>query len=216
MNAEEMKLKLQELKDEAQALLDEDKVEDAEAKTLEVKILNGQIEIQEELDKANATIEEMTNKVEEQDVKITELEENLETVNAEKEELMNKFTEATDTIAELNEKVNEMQPIVDEHNKKQHEEELENAKNGYMNKFSKVNGEKVFESEEIQNLVLDTINKDKSIANKAKYQLSEKLMEVFDKQDKLTVNNIQEPSKKTENLNPEVDDFEKIYGFKRK
>lgn len=216
MNAEEMKLKLQELKDEAQALLDEDKVEDAEAKTLEVKILNGQIEIQEELDKANATIEEMTNKVEEQDVKITELEENLETVNAEKEELMNKFTEATDTIAELNEKVNEMQPIVDEHNKKQHEEELENAKNGYMNKFSKVNGENVFESEEIQNLVLDTINKDKSIANKAKYQLSEKLMEVFDKQDKLTVNNIQEPSKKTENLNPEVDDFEKIYGFKRK
>lgn len=216
MNAEEMKLKLQELKDEAQALLDEDKVEDAEAKTLEVKILNGQIEIQEELDKANATIEEMTNKVEEQDVKITELEENLETVNAEKEELMNKFTEATDTIAELNEKVNEMQPIVDEHNKKQHEEELENAKNDYMNKFSKVNGEKVFESEEIQNLVLDTINKDKSIANKAKYQLSEKLMEVFDKQDKLTVNNIQEPSKKTENLNPEVDDFEKIYGFKRK
>ncbi|HSH36198.1 hypothetical protein, partial [Schnuerera sp.] len=140
MNALEMKEKLQELKADAQNLLNENKVKDAEAKTLEVKILNAQIEIQEKLDLANEEVGDLKDDITKKDEKINELTTNLENLTTEKEELMNKFTDSTDKITELNEKVNKMQPIVDEHNKQKYEKELNDAKDEYKAKFERVNG----------------------------------------------------------------------------
>ncbi|MGJ0846626.1 hypothetical protein ACR77J_08050 [Tissierella praeacuta] len=208
MNAEIMKQMLQDLKNEAQNLLKENKVKEAEEKTLEAKILNAKIEIQEKLDEANTSITDFNNKV-------SELTSNLETVNGEKEELMNKYNEAINTITELNEKVSNMQPIVDEHNKTKYEEKLNIARETYKAKFEKVNGCDVFESEGIQNLILETINEDKNVANKAKYELSEKIMEIFDSQNQIDISNIQELTVENKNLNPEVDEFESTYGFKK-
>lgn len=209
MNALEMKNKLQELKNEAQNLLKNNKVKEAEEKTLNAKILNAQIEIQEKLDDANKQIEDFKNQ-------ITDLTSSLDTTNTEKEELMNKFTEATNKITELNDKVNVMQPIVDQYNKEKYEEKLNMAKEEYEAKFEKVNGLELFESDEIQNLIKETIDKDETVSNKAKYDLSEKIMEMFDKQnDSISVSNIQEPSTDNNNLNSGADEFESIYGFKK-
>lgn len=217
MNALEMKEKLKNLKAEAKNLLNENKVKEAEAKTLEAKILNAQIEIQEKLDKANEEINNFKNQIKEKDEKINELTTNLDALTKEKEELMDKYTESTNKITELNDKVNKMQPIVDDYNKKEYERKLNEAKDEYKNKFEKVDGLETYETEEIQNLIKDTISEDKTVSNNAKYNLSEKIMELFDKQNNSNINvsNVQETLKDNVNLNPEVDDFEETYGFKK-
>lgn len=217
LNALEMKAKLEELKAEAQVFLDSNEIEKAEAKTLEVKILNAQVEIQEKLDNARNQIEGMQNQVTSKDEEINNLTASLEVMKQEKEELMNKFTESTDKVTTLNEQVNAMKPIVEDYNQKQYEDQLNKAKEEYKAKFEKVNGLEAFKSEEIQNLIKGTINKDSSVSKKAKFDLSEKIMEMFDNQDMndISVANIQENAVETKDLNQEVNEFEKVYGFKR-
>lgn len=216
MNAEQMRKKLQELKNEAQSFLDVNNVSEAESKTLEIKILSAQIEIQDKLDLVEAELENSKNDVVVKGEEINSLTLELTNLKNEKAEIMEKYNSATETVAELNSKVSMMQPIVDEYNEKQRTEKLENAMNDYRIKFEKIGGSEIFEAEETQNLVAETISEDKEVSNSAKYSLSEKIMEIIDKQEANNLTNfIQEPTKKTGKLNIEDNEFEKLYGFKK-
>lgn len=219
-NVKKMNEKLLALKNESQKLIDSNKLDEAEVKNQEIKILNAQIEIQEKLDLANEKIENLESEIVNKDEEILKLSTDLEAVNLEKEDLMTKYTEASDKIVELTDKVNEMQPIVDEYNEKQLEEELSKAKDNYEEKFEQAGGEdakEVFESEEVQNLIRDTINKDNSIAIKAKYELGEKVLNILKNNSSKDINisNIQEPATQNKNLNKEADEFKSIYGFEK-
>lgn len=215
MNAEQMRIKLHELKNEAQSLLDANQIQDAESKTFDIKMLAAQLEIQEKLDVTNEELETVKNQITAKDESINSLNNELETTKTENKELMDKYTTATETVAELKSQVSVMQPIVDSFNEEQQNKLINETKTNYKAKFEKVGGLEVFESEEVQNLVLDTLNKDETISNKAKISLSDKLMEVIDGQDSLVLNSVQEPLKGIKNLIPTDDEFEKTYGFKK-
>ena len=217
LTAEEMKLKIQELKNEAQSLLDANNVEKAENITLEMKILSSQVEIQDKLELTETELVNLKGDFTAKDEEVTNLTSELDAVKNEKTEMMEKYNSATETVTELKAKVKAMQPIVDQYHEKQKEEKLNSAKEDYKAKFDKIGGLELFETEEIQNLVADTINEDQEVSNKAKYTLSEKIMEVIDSVDigSLSIKSIQEPSNKTKNLDVVNDEFEQVYGFKK-
>lgn len=215
MNLENMKQKLEELKNQAQSFLDANKVTEAEKLSVDIKILNAQIDIQDKLETANAELEACKNDVVAKDEVIDTLTKDLENIKTSKEDIMAKYNDATETASDLKAKVDQMQPIVDKFYEEENARKLEEAKNTYEEKFEKVNGLEVFDSEEIQNLVVETISEDTEVSNNAKYSLSNKIMEIFDKQDLKTipVKDVQEKSKSTKNLVVEDDEFEKTYGF---
>lgn len=215
--SEVMKQQLEELKIEAQNLLNADKVAEAENKTLEVKILKAQIEIQEELDDVSNQLEAANNTLTVKDEEIANLTTQLETITNEKTEIMEKYNATTETVADLNAKVIVMQPIVDKFNEEEKTKKLNSTIENYKAKFEKVGGLELFESEEIKNLVANTISEDEVVVRNAKCALSDKLMEIIDKQESssLSINLIQEPSKETKNLNQVEDEFEATYGFKK-
>lgn len=213
----EMKKMLNQYKKEAESLLAENKTEEAEAKTVEIKVLKAKIEVQEELEKANKTIEDLNNKLQLKDETINNLSSELNAVKNEKNEIMEKFNTASETITELNDKIQKMQPIVDKYNEEQYNKKLNEALDKYKNRFEKHGALELFESEEVQNLIKQTIDDDDEVSNNAKYLLSEKLMELVDASDStISVSSIQEPAQSNKNLYPDDDtEFEAIYGFKR-
>lgn len=217
MNAEQMRLKLQELKNEAQSLLDSNNMQEAESKTWEAKLLSAQIEIQDKLDVANAELETLKDDIATKEESITNLTSELETIKSEKTEIMEKYNTTTEKVTELTSKITAMQPIVDKFNEDQKTQRLNSAVNSYKARFEKVGGLEVFESEEVQNLISDTINEDESVSVKAKCALSDKINEILDNQENinLPIDKIQEKTKETKNLNVENDEFESVYGFKK-
>lgn len=214
---EKMRKQLTDLKAEAQNFLDNDKVKEAEVKTNEVKILNVKIEYQEKLDEANNKLSSYEEEKASKDEEIETFKNENSTLKEEKEEMRNKFNNATETVTELNNQVKTMQPIVDKYNKDQYEEKLNEAKSNYKAKFEKCDSLNVFKLEETQNLILDTANEDKEVSSNAKYSLSEKIIDCLDNQSSssVSVEDIQEDTKLNKNLNPEQDDFENTYGFKK-
>jgi predicted nuclease with TOPRIM domain len=217
VTAEEMRLKVQELKNEAQSLLNANNIADAENLSLEIKVLSAQVEIQDKLESAQAQLEDLKVETTTKEETITNLTTELETIKNEKSEMMEKFNSATETVTELKAKVETMQPIVDKYYEDEREKNLNKAQEEYKAKFEKVGGLELLETEDIKKLVVDTINEDKEVSNNAKYALSEKIMEIIDKSDlgSLSVNSIQEPTKKTNELNIVDDEFEQVYGFKK-
>lgn len=208
---------LEQYKNEASTLLAENKVEEAEAKTTEIKILKAKLEVQEKLDEATNSMEQMKNTLSEKDETISNLSTELENVKNEKLEIMNNFSEATEKATNLSEKVAEMQPIVEKYNKEQYDNKLSTAQNAYKTKFENHEALEVYNSEEVQNLIMDSIDEDEAISTKAKYSLSEKILNLIESRDSqtVTVNSINEPTKQSKNLNPEDNEFEAVYGFKK-
>lgn len=208
---------IEQYKNEAEALLAENKVDEAEAKTLEVKILKAKLEVQEKLDKVNTQVETLNTTITEKDETIKNLTSDLETANNEKIELMEKFNTATETITDLTAKVNEMQPIVDKYNEDLHNDKVNTAKENYKAKFEKCDAVDIFESEEVQNLILNTINDDEKVSTKAKYELSERILNAIELKgfNNISIKDINEPTNKTKNLNVVDDEFESTYGFKK-
>lgn len=214
--SERLKQLIEQYKNETETLLAENKVTEAENKTVEIKILKAKLEVQEKLDDVTSQLETISNEVIVKDESISNLTSELDTVKGEKAEMMEKFNGATETIANLNDKVTKMSPIVEQYNAEQYKASLAKANKDYKSSFEKCNALAVFESEEVQSLIKDTIDEDETISAKAKYAISEKIISVFNATDSgLSIKDIQEPSKETKNLNPQVDDFEATYGFKK-
>ena len=104
---------------------------------------------------------------------IKSLNDKITNIEGEKVSLNEKYTKASDTITSLNEKVTELQPIVDTYNKGQYESQLNEKKTYYENKFTSLNAIDKFNSNEVQNLIVKSLNE-----IEAKEKLSDMLIEL--------------------------------------
>ena len=102
----------------------------------------------------NTLKEEITTK----DGTITSLNATIGTLNTEKEEVSNKLTESTNSIADLSKQINEMKPIVETYNKDLYEKLLNQQKTKYEEKFVALNAKEKFESKEVQDLIIKSLN----------------------------------------------------------
>lgn len=121
---------------------------------------------QNDLESANAKIEELNGEIKSLNEKVTEKSNNAK-VDTEK------FNELTDKLLSLNSMVAEMQPIVEKYNAEVFEKSLNEAKEKYKTKFTSVNALDVFEEDSTQDLIKESINSVKEKADKAKYSLNE-------------------------------------------
>jgi len=115
----------------------------------------------------------MNEKIVEKDNSIKSLNDKLTNLEGEKVSLNEKYTKASDTITSLNEKVIELQPIVDTYNKDQYEKQLNEKQSYYKNKFNSLNAIDKFDSEEVQGLIVKSLNE-----VEAKEKLSDMLIEL--------------------------------------
>lgn len=145
------------------------------------------------------------------------LKEENEKLKQDKEELQNQFNEATEKILALNEDVKKMKDVVDKYNKEQEAKlkiELENKINEkmayYENKFTSLNAESKFNSNEVQELIKNCVTDDE-----AKSKLNLILVDLIEIEDKKFMNKSTiEQTTKIENLIPTSETIEDKYGFK--
>lgn len=169
-----------------------------------------------EVESAQAQVEQVQTQL---NTVLTEKEELEKQLNKKNEELVTIGEEKValnETIVSLNSKVAELEPFKIEIEKAEFEKALNEKIDEYKAKFVKFNGLEVFETEEVQELVKDTLNQEKSI--NAKLALYEKLDEVIE-----SFNMAEEPKedepvvetghKKLNNLVPNVSDFVNKFGF---
>lgn len=140
----------------------------------------------------------MNEKIEEKDNAIKSLNEKITNLEGEKVSLNEKYTKASDTITSLNEKVTELQPIVDNYNKDQYEKQLNEKQSYYKDKFTSLNALDKFNSEEVQGLIVKSLNE-----VDAKEKLSDLLIELVPIANEVvkTNNNITIPSDAVKTLN---------------
>ncbi|MDC4245521.1 head maturation protease, ClpP-related [Clostridium perfringens] len=156
--------------------------------------------------------------------KISNLEGEVENLNKEKENLVkekeevsDKLNQANEKIIALNEEITSMKPLVDEYNKKLEEEKakleeekLEELTNEYEKKFNSLGASKKFKSEEVQNLLKESI-KDESKKNELNSMIVDLITIKNDNKNKLkSIDN----SVDMDNLIPDNENGASKYGFK--
>lgn len=144
----------------------------------------------------------MNEKIIEKDNSIKSLNDKITNLEGEKVSLNEKYTKASDTITSLNEKVTELQPIADNYNKDQYEKQLNEKQSYYKNKFTSLNAIDKFNSEEIQNLIVKSLNE-----IEAKEKLSDVLIELVPITNEIVKekSNITIPSEAVKTLNSMAD-----------
>jgi hypothetical protein len=160
-----------------------------------------------ELTTANTTIIEKDNTIQ-------SLNSQIETLTNEKVDVEQKFNSATDTIVSLNAKVEEMKPIVNEHNKEQYEKALNEKKDFYLKKFNSVKAVEKFNSDEVQELIIKTLNENEE-GNKAVLALNSIIVELVPVEEIKSQEPkvIKEFNSTMSNLIPTETDFESRYGL---
>lgn len=156
--------------------------------------------------------------------KISNLEDELENLNKEKENLVkekeevsDKLNQANEKIIALNEEIISIKPLVDEYNKikkeekaRLEEEKLEELTNEYEKKFNSLGASKKFKSEEVQNLLKESI-KDESKKNELNSMIVDLITIKNDNKNKLkSIDN----SVDMDNLIPDDENGASKYGFK--
>lgn len=172
--------------------------------------------VQTEISSLNEKIGELTVSMGEKDSSIQTLNTKIETLTTEKSEIVQKFNSASDTIVSLNSKVEEMKPIVEEHNKELYEKALNEKKDFYLKKFNSVKAVDKFETEEVQELIKKTLNEDEE-GKKAVLELNSMIVELVPVEEVKIEDKpkeIKEFNSKMNNLIPTENDFESRYGFK--
>ena len=170
---------------------------------VEVQVANNQLEeIKTELN----TIKEEKANLE------TQLNEKAEEIISISEEKVN----LNETIVALNSKISELEPFKAEYDKAEFDKALIARVEELKPKFVKFNGLDVFESEEVQSLVKDTLDVEKAL--NAKLAIYEKLDEVigaFNIDDNSNTGNgvVGMNTKSLNNLVPDKKDFVSKYGF---
>lgn len=106
--------------------------------------------------------------------KVTELETQLNEVSTKKEEVENKYVSLNEQVVQLNAQLEELKPFKEQHLQAQREAKLAEQTELYSGKFEAIGASDVFESEEVQSLLLASIE-DGEKGLEAKRQLLEKL-----------------------------------------
>lgn len=161
---------------------------------------------------------------------VEEVQQQLNSVQAEKEELekqLNAKTEEivsvteekitlSEQIVSLNSTIAELEPFKAEHDKAEFEKALNERVAEYEPKFAKFNALEVFNSDEVQGLIKDTLDVEKGL--NAKLAIYEKLDEVIESfnmiEDKdVSVGNVDKNTKSLNNLVPTPKSYVDKFGF---
>ncbi|MFJ3388772.1 hypothetical protein [Lysinibacillus sp. NPDC086135] len=86
-----------------------------------------------------------------------ELQEELNKVRSQKDQLASKFSEATDTIISLNSTIDQLKPYQEQMLNSLREAKVTEQKEVYEVKFNAVNASDTFKSDEVQNLIMNSI-----------------------------------------------------------
>lgn len=108
---------------------------------------------------------------------ITSLNTKIEELTSSKNELADKFTKATETITTLNAQIDELKPIQEQMLNAQREAQLNEAIEKYESAFNKINAKELFDTEEIQTLVAQSIEEGE-VGVEAKLALNDKILEM--------------------------------------
>ena len=170
------------------------------------KVLVERDEVWIEVSAVQASINELNTKIVERDNTITLLNETVANLTSENTEASNKLIVATDSIAELSKQVNEMKPVVEKFNKEKYDETLNAQKAKYEEKFIALNAKDKYESKEVQELIVKSLNDEKA-ALSLNLMLVDLVKPIEKKDNKVPI----EPAKSLNNLIETQDDFEKRY-----
>lgn len=158
-------------------------------------------ELQASLNTANETIESLQ-------TQLNTLAEEKVTLETSKTVLESQLNSKDEAIEELQEFKNTVET---EKFEKEMAEKLEVQKSFYSVKFTALNAETKFESEEVQTLIASSINEDDEGKN-AKFQLNSMLIDLVEVKDVQKEKPIRELASITENLIPTKTDFDSRYG----
>lgn len=156
---------------------------------------------------------ELTEKVAEIEtlqVSLNEKEEAIKTLVEDKENLSTKFNEATTTLTSLNERLEELKEVEEKYNAEKFEKALNERVSEFEVKFKGINAMDKFETEEVQDLIKDSINNNESLIS-----LNSMLVELIPhkveekKDDKSSIKDFN--SKEVKNLIPKDNSFESRY-----
>ncbi len=185
-----------------------------------IKSLEKQLDTKnEEIIKANEKIVDLERQLNEKEESIKSLNEKINSTNTEKTEIETKFNDVTDKLTSLNTKVEEMKPIVEKYNKEQFEKELNEMKSTYEKKFKSVNAIEKFKSDEVQELIKKSLNKNNE-GQKAITSLNKMVVDAisFDEkediqtEEKLSLNSV-EKGTENKNLREDISKIENFYGI---
>lgn len=168
-------------------------------------------ELTEDVAVEEGTQEASDDEVDTRDEEIERLKNEIEQLKAEKEDLQTKYNGVSETVIDLNTQIANLQEKASKYDKNVHDEKVAQAKNYYKDKFEGLNAKAKFDSKEIQDLIVDSVDSIES-----KMQLNEMLLnlvpkaKVENKAEKI----IQEASAKVEDLLPNrPKSFEERYGY---
>lgn len=94
---------------------------------------------------------------------LNEKDETIQSLSAEKEDLDAKFNDASEKLISLNSKVDELSEYKEKYDQEQFDKKLSEKKEFYSAKFEAVNAKDKFESEEVQELVTQSVSDESAI-----------------------------------------------------
>jgi hypothetical protein len=161
--------------------------------------------------------EEIQTQLNQKDEKISTLEtqlnettESVNTLKSEKETVQNQFNEASNKITQLNSKVEELTPYKEQVDTETYEQSLNEKKDLYEAKFEAIDASEKFKSEEVQALIVKSVNANDE-GKDATYQLNSLLVDMVQVKTTNQETPIREVSSKREKLIPDSANFESRY-----
>lgn len=206
-------------KDEEDTILAEEKLETQEnvEEVESEKSTEETVETTEEetVETQEVVVEEPTKEDDKElEVKVNELLSELDKVKKEKDDLAVKFNNATETIISLNSTIEQLKPFQEQMLNAQRETKLAEQKEKYEVKFNAVNAKEKFDSDEVQSLILNSIEETDE-GKDALLQLNEILFDSIKIEEvKVQTNAIAGIASKREfNSVVEHDDFDSKYKY---
>jgi FtsZ-binding cell division protein ZapB len=158
------------------------------------------------------SVNELNTQIEDLTGQINTANETINTLTTEKEALTEQFNNATETIVSLNAKVEELTPVVEQYNSELLEKAINSKKEYYSVKFKAVNAVEKFYSDEVQALIMKSINDDDEGKN-AILSLNTMLVDMVQVKSDDKQPTVKEVASKQANLIPTGNDFESRYGI---
>lgn len=141
-------------------------------------------ELQTSLNAKEEELKVANEKITELETSLNEKDETIKSLNSQKEGVVEKFNNATELVTSLNSKVEELsetvetlKPLAEKYNEEQQTKALNSAIDSYKSVFNKAGANEVFEEESTMELIKKTLNSKVEIANDAKFQLNQLIID---------------------------------------
>ncbi|MNX61757.1 hypothetical protein D3C86_926920 [compost metagenome] len=151
-------------------------------------------------------------KIEELNVEISSLNSTVSAVTDDKNEIALKFEETSEKLVSLNALVEELKPFKEQVETEKYNQSLNEQTEFYAVKFSAVNGNEQFESEEVQNLIKTSLNQNEE-GKEAKLQLNSILVDLVKPVDQSINSGFKESANSRGKLIDVDGDFESRYSY---